>query len=232
MLSPIVDDFDRAEPLPGTPELLNRLAARFARVAVISGRPVSYLLRHLSGSGATVLVGLYGMERSADVSGSVDTAPAAIPWRVALSKVGDEAEATAPKGVVVERKGLATTIHYRTAPERAGWAGQFASEQAKVRGVIAHPGKMSVELRPPIATDKGTVVAELSSGLAAVCFIGDDEGDMPAFAQLSSLRASGIVTLAVAVAGDETPSQLVAAADLSVDGPDGAVRFLELLEGH
>jgi len=98
--------------------------------------------------------------------------------------------------------------------------------------VIAHPGKMSVELRPPIATDKGTVVAELSSGLAAVCFIGDDEGDMPAFAQLSSLRASGIVTLAVAVAGDETPSQLVAAADLSVDGPDGAVRFLELLEGH
>jgi len=232
VLSPIVADFDRAEPLPGTPERLRRLAGRFARVAVISGRPVSYLLRHLSGSGSTHLVGLYGMERSAGGSGTVDTVATAVPWRATLSMVADEAEAMAPKGVVVERKGLATTIHYRAAPERGAWAVQFAARQATERGVVAHPGKMSVELRPPIATDKGTVVAELSSGLAAVCFIGDDEGDMPAFAELSRLRAKGIATLAVAVAAEETPNRLLAAADLLVDGPAGAVRFLDSLEGR
>jgi trehalose 6-phosphate phosphatase len=226
-----VDDFDRAEPLAGTPELLGRLAARFARVAVISGRPVSYLLRHLSGSGATHLVGLYGMERSVE-GGAVDTAPGAIPWRAALAIVADDAEATAPAGVVVERKGLATTIHYRTAPEHGGWARLFSAEQSASRGLVAHPGKMSVELRPPVEIDKGTAVAEMSSGLAAVCFMGDDQGDMPAFAQLSLLRAAGAATLAVAVAADETPRDLAAAADLIVEGPAGAVAFLEMLAGR
>ncbi len=40
---------------------------------------------------------------------------------------------------------------------------------------------MSVELRPPVKTDKGTVVDELASGLGAACFFGDDLGDLPAF---------------------------------------------------
>ncbi len=208
------------------------MAARFARVAVISGRSVSYLSRHLTGSGAIHLVGLYGMERSAGAGGPVDTAPEALPWEQALSAVGDEAEANAPAGVVVERKGLATTIHYRAAPDQTGWVARFASEQVKERGVVAHPGKMSVELRPPIATDKGTVVADLSKGLAAVCFVGDDVGDLPAFAQLTRLRALGIASLAVAVAGKETPRDVISAADLVVNGPEGAARFLGSLEGR
>jgi trehalose 6-phosphate phosphatase len=91
---------------------------------------------------------------------------------------------------------------------------------------------MSVELRPPVEIDKGTAVAEMSSGLAAVCFMGDDQGDMPAFAQLSLLRAAGAATLAVAVAADETPRDLAAAADLIVEGPAGAVAFLEMLAGR
>jgi trehalose 6-phosphate phosphatase len=190
---------------------------------------VAYLTSHLAGAGATELVGLYGMERAAAGTGSVAASPAASRWGPALAAAAEEAEAAAPRGVIVERKGLATTLHYRQAPEHAAWADQFAARQVRGRGLAAHPGKMSVELRPPVPTDKGTVVAELAAGLDAVCFVGDDMGDLPAFSQLARLRTVGVATLAVAVAADETPPQVLAAADLTVDGPPGVARLLDSL---
>ena len=65
------------------------------------------------------------------------------------------------------------------------------------------------------------MVAELAAGLAAVCFVGDDTGDLPAFEALRRLAAAGVATLAVAVAGPETPAAVLAAADMVVDGPAG-----------
>jgi trehalose 6-phosphate phosphatase len=44
-LSPIVEDPQAARPLEGIVELLEPLAARFAAVALISGRPAAYLAR-------------------------------------------------------------------------------------------------------------------------------------------------------------------------------------------
>ncbi|HSS11457.1 MAG TPA: hypothetical protein VLL25_16350, partial [Acidimicrobiales bacterium] len=86
-----------------------------------------------------------------------------------------------------------------------------------------------VELRPPVEADKGTVVEELASGLDAVCFIGDDRGDLPAFAALARLAAEGRDTLAIAVNSDEAPTELLAAADVVVDGPSGVLDLLEAL---
>jgi trehalose-phosphatase len=188
-------------------------------------------MSRLAGAGATELVGLYGMERTGGDRGAVTVSPAASAWRAALAAAAEEAEAAAPRGVVVERKGLATTLHYRQAPEHASWADGFAARQVSGRGLVAHPGKMSVELRPPVPTDKGTVVAELAAGLDAVCFIGDDMGDLPAFSQLAQLRAAGVATLAVAVDAGETPRQLIEAADLTVEGPPGVARLLDSLAG-
>jgi trehalose 6-phosphate phosphatase len=230
-LAPIVDDFDQAEAYPGTARRLARMASRFALVAVVSGRPVAYLLSRLAGAGATELVGLYGMERTEAGTGTINVSAAALSWRPALAAAAEEAEAAAPRGVVVERKGLATTLHYRHAPDQAGWADEFAAGQVGRRGLAAHPGKMSVELRPPVATDKGTVVAELAAGLGAVCFVGDDVGDLPAFSELARLRTAGVATLAVAVEAGETPRQLVAAADLTVDGPAGVAILLDTRMG-
>jgi trehalose 6-phosphate phosphatase len=227
-LAPIVEDFDRAEAYPGTSARLARLASRLARVAVVSGRPVAYLMTHLTGAGGTQLVGLYGMER-ASATGAVDVSPVALAWRPDLEEAAEDAEATAPDGVIVERKGLATTLHYRLAPEQSDWADRFAADQVARRGVVAHAGKMSIELRPPVNTDKGTVVAELSGGLKAVGFIGDDIGDLPAFSELARLRAGGRSTLAVAVESAETPRRLVEAADLVVDGPGGVARLLDAI---
>jgi trehalose 6-phosphate phosphatase len=232
-LSPIVEDFETADPVEGAVEVLAALSARMAKVAVISGRPVSYLSSHLRGSGSTVLAGLYGLEM-ATASGDVSVAPEAERWREPLAAVADAAEETAPEGLVVERKGLAVTLHYRAVPENAPWAERFAKQWARDTGLVEHPGKMSVELRPPVGGDKGTVVAELAEGLSAVCYIGDDIGDVPAFVKLRSLRSRSVATLAVAVESveeGETPSALTRAADVVVEGPQGVLEFLRSLAG-
>jgi trehalose 6-phosphate phosphatase len=228
-LAPIVDDPATAVPLPGAGDLLARLAGRYARVAVISGRPVVYLVERLGTTGTVILSGLYGLERAR--AGVTEEVPAAARWREVVARLADEAEAEAPDGVRVERKGLALTLHVRTAPEHAGWVAEWAQAQAARTGMVVHPARMSMELRPPVQADKGTVVAELAAGLDAVCFLGDDRGDLPAFATLSALADEGVHTLAVAVASDEAPAELLAAADEVVQGPQEALAVLEALAG-
>jgi trehalose 6-phosphate phosphatase len=228
-LSPIVDDPDAAAPHPDAARVLGLLAGRLGRVAVVSGRPVAYLASHLAAARGTLLFGLYGLERGRAGADGVDVVPEAEVWRDAVDDVAAEAERRRPAGVGVERKGLTVTLHYRAAPAEAGWVEGFAADQASRRGVVAHAGKMSVEIRPPVAVDKGTIVRELSGGLTVVMFVGDDLGDLPAFAELARLRAAGTVTLGVASGGSETPDDVIDAADITVDGPAGVVGLLQRL---
>jgi trehalose 6-phosphate phosphatase len=225
-LAPIVDDPDRALPLPGAVEMLGRLADRYGRVAVVSGRSVRYLQRRLQVPGddvasRLVLVGLYGLER-AD-GGELLAHPDAAPWAPIIERIGQEAADGAPAGVGVERKGLTLSLHARRAPEHLAWIEAFAADASDKTGLEITAGKMLLELRPPIAVDKGTVVEEMAAGLEAVCFAGDDVGDLAAFAALARLRAAGVATLAVAVRSDESPPALLDEADLIVDGPSGVL---------
>jgi len=226
-IAAIVDDPAAAAPLGDIDAILTRLARRYAVIAVVSGRPVAYLLDRLGAIPGLVLVGLYGLERARD--GMVEELPEAGAWRAVIDEVARAADAEAPEGVGVERKGLSVALHVRTAPCWTSWVERWASDEAERTGLIAHPGKMSVELRPPLATDKGTVVSALAAGLDRVCFLGDDRGDLPAFAALSVLAGAGVETLAVAVDSEETPPELLAAADAVVDGPDGARALLAAL---
>jgi trehalose 6-phosphate phosphatase len=229
-LAPIVEVPDEARPLGGAAAAVGRLSRRYHRVAVISGRPVAFLVEHLGGAAGTAeLVGLYGLERAIPGSPAVTTDAAASRWQATVAEVAAAAEASAPAGLLVERKGLSVTLHFRQAPEHANWAAAFAAQEQSGSGLIAHPGKQSWELRPPVPTDKGTVVGELADGLQAVCFIGDDIGDLPAFAALGRLRAQHVDTLAVAVGGPETPAEVLHAADLVVAGPAGVVELLDAL---
>jgi trehalose 6-phosphate phosphatase len=229
-LAPIVAVPDEARPLPGVASTLGRLALRYRRVAVISGRPLAYLTEHLGqDSGAVEFVGLYGLERQLGSGGPVVAGSEARRWQAAVDAVAAAAQASAPSGLRVERKGLAVTLHFREAPQLAGWTAGFAAEQEAASGLVAHPGKQSWELRPPGPTDKGTVVEELASGLRAACFVGDDLGDLPAFAALARLRSAGVDTLSVAVGGAETPAEVLAAGDVAVAGPAGVLALLEAL---
>src|SRR4051794_41740923 len=123
----IVDEPDAARPLPGAPEVLARLADRYARVWVVSGRPASFLQRFLGDTGVR-LSGLYGLEWVDD--GRVVTHPSAERWRPVVEDVARSTESQGPAGLLVERKGLSVTLHYRVDPDLERDVRRWADEEA------------------------------------------------------------------------------------------------------
>jgi trehalose 6-phosphate phosphatase len=121
------------------------------------------------------------------------------------------------------------TLHYRGRPDLQRDVLIWAEHQAARSGLLVRPAKMSVELHPPIAADKGTTLETLAAGLTSVAYLGDDVGDLPAFDGLDRLAAAGLTTIKVAVRGAEQSDELVGRADLVVDGPEGALALLHAL---
>jgi trehalose 6-phosphate phosphatase len=221
-LSPIVEDPDAAVPLPGAADALVGLTERFGVVAVVSGRPASYLQRHLPpGPG---LVGLYGLERVE--GGSIVPHPDAARWRSVVADLVTEAGRELPDGVGIEDKGLSLTLHVRPHPELAEVAWRWAAAAAERSGLHVSRARMSAELHPPVGADKGTITTELIAGMDAACFIGDDVGDLPAFTALT--RFAGDSVRAVVTSAEATP-ELLAEADVLLDGPPAVLDFLSAL---
>ena len=233
-LAPIVENPPEAVPLESAVDALAAVARRVARAGVISGRPASFLLRHLEDVPVSMW-GLYGLERVAeDEEGerSVVPSPEAEEWREAVGEAAAHLEDTG-EGMTVERKGLTVVLHFRRAPELEDLAREQAESAADATGLVVHPGRMSFELRPPVTGDKGTVLEEAASGLRAACFFGDDSGDLAAFDALDRLTENeGMATVKVGVRSEEAPPDLLERADLVVDGPPGVVEVLRLLAGE
>ncbi|MEW6058661.1 MAG: trehalose-phosphatase [Actinomycetota bacterium] len=216
-LSRIVDRPELARPVEGARETLIALVPRFRVVAIVSGRRTEEVAGLLGVSGVQYH-GLYGMEH---------TAPAV--HAAAVSRA-ESAAGLVPEAWV-ENKGPSLAVHYRQAPDpqsaRAALVGglqQVASEM----GLEIVEGKMVVELVPASRPRKGGVVERLVAehGLAAALFAGDDAADMEGFASLDRLAEKGLITVRVAVRGDETPDSMIRAADIVVDGPEGLVGLL------
>ncbi len=227
-LSPIVDVPAEARPLAGAGEVLELLARRLAVVAVVSGRPASFLEPLLPAG--VVISGIYGLETVRD---GVRTAhPVAGAWRDAVADAARRAKEDGPVGMAVEPKGLSLTLHYREHPGLGSAVREWAGMEAQRSGLVLRRARMSFELHPPVAVDKGTAVQSLVSGVEAVCFVGDDRGDLPAFEALDHLEERGMEVLRVAVASAEAPGELVERADLVVDGPPAVLDLLWQLTGE
>lgn len=226
-LAPIVARPEDARPLPAAVEALARLAEAGAQVAVISGRPVAFLEPWFPPG--VRLAGLYGLERRVD--GRRADHPEAARWRPVVDGAAERARRQLPTDVGVEDKGGSLTLHFRTSPGLADTVAAWAAAEAGASGLQPRPAKMSVELHPPVHVDKGRVVAEWVEDADPVLFAGDDAGDLPAFEALADLRRQGRTTLAVAVAGPEAPAAVLAAADVTVEGPPGLAGFLTELAG-
>jgi trehalose 6-phosphate phosphatase len=224
-ISAIVEDASAAVPHQGVDDLLTRLRDELGLVAVVSGRPVDFLVPLLPAG--LVFAGLYGLEISE--GGTRRDHPQAGNWREVVDDVASRAEVKAPPGVSVERKGLSLTLHYRTAPDQEAATEVYATDEALRSGLVARPARMSWELHPPIEVDKGTAVLELTKDHRAVAFAGDDLGDLPAFDALDELERRGVVTLRIAVDSPEAPIELLDRADVVVDGPEGLIELLETL---
>jgi trehalose 6-phosphate phosphatase len=224
-LAAIVDDPASARPLSGAPEALEAVAHRYARVGVISGRPGAFLAEHLGGRGLE-LTGLYGLEEV--TPDGVRPVEEAASWRSTVEEVAARAETELPPALGVERKALSVTVHFRVAPGYADLARDWTQDAAVRSGLAVHRARMSYELRPPVDHDKGLVLARSAAGLSHVLFMGDDRGDLEAFDTLDRLAAEDGVSVArVGVGSPEAPPELLARADVVLDGPPGVLRLLE-----
>jgi trehalose 6-phosphate phosphatase len=233
-LSPVVDDPQAARPLQGIVELLEPLARRFAAVAIISGRPAPYLAEHLGASGVRYL-GLYGLQEVHLGQIAVDPRlEAARPTVAAAEAALRDSPAVRESGAWLEDKIYSVAVHTRRVPDRDRWADpvdRTARQIAEEHGLELIPGKLVWELRPAVRGDKGDAVRRVvaESGARTAVVVGDDLGDLPAFAAVAQLVEEGHTGLRVAVRSEEAPHDLLAAADLVLEGPKGVLEFLRRL---
>jgi trehalose 6-phosphate phosphatase len=233
-LALIVDDPNEARPLPGTVELLGRLAARFAAVALLSGRPAGYLAKHVAAPGLRYL-GLYGLQEIRD--GRVWVDPRLEAARPAVTAAQQDLRDSAPvrdSGAYLENKQCAVAVHTRRVADPARWAAAIDEDARQVadrHGLEVVLGKLVWELRPAVHSNKGDVVRRIISECHArsVLVAGDDLGDLSAFDAAVELRTRGGDALRIAVDSAETPSALIEQADVMVDGPPGLLEFLRRL---
>ncbi|HEX6310652.1 MAG TPA: trehalose-phosphatase, partial [Acidimicrobiia bacterium] len=173
------------------------------------------------------LVGQYGLERLVD--GRTVTDERAAPFVDAVAAAAADAQRALPDLRLERKGGIAFVIHWRVAPDRGREAAAVVNDVARRHGLAAHPAKMALEVRPPVAVDKGSAVeALLAPGLEAAAFAGDDRGDLPAFDALDRAVAAGRVRHAVriGVESSEAPAELLARADVTVAGPAGLATLL------
>ena len=229
-LAPIVDDPSKARAIRGAGRVLEKLARRYAAVAVVSGRPVSFLAKRLHPRKVR-LVGLYGIEervgRSLRVLPEVRTAREAIDRAVERLR----AELADEQGVYIEHKGLAVSVHFRRARDKDAAlerAVPIVDRIAKEEGLASVTrGRMVLEISPPVHVNKGDVVRRVidEKKLAGALVVGDDLGDLPTFRAVDGLDLG----IRVAVASDESPPELIAAADHVVGSPHELLDLLRSL---
>jgi trehalose 6-phosphate phosphatase len=233
-LSPIVDDPEAARPLPGVVELLGPLAARFAAVALVSGRPADYLATHADAPGVRYL-GLYGLQEIRDGRLWVDPRlEAGRPAVDAAHRELHDSAAVRDSGAFLEDKRYAIAVHTRRVADPDRWAepiDRAARQIAARHGLEVVPGKLVWELRPAVPSDKGHAVRKIITESAARTLLvaGDDLGDLPAFTAAAQFATKGGDAVRVAVRSEEAPPDLLAAADLIVEGPPGLLNLLALL---
>ncbi|UQU65631.1 trehalose-phosphatase [Couchioplanes caeruleus] len=226
VLSPVTDDPDASQPVPSVLGVLEQLAARVARVAIVSARPVSFLRSRFDSLEHVDLYGLYGLEVWHD--GDVVTEPAALPWVPAMADLAGRARSELPEAILVEYKRLSVALHYRTAPQLASQVERWGHEQAERLGLRVQGGRMVVELKPPVDQDKGMVISEGVLNAGCAWYFGDDMSDIKAFDALRAREAvdPGFFGMCVAVANPETGADVSSAADLTLESPEAVARFL------
>jgi trehalose 6-phosphate phosphatase len=212
-LAPIVARPEDARVPEETREVLRRLVARYALVACVSGRP-SAEAEQIVGVDGIRYVGEHGLE----------LAPEAEAWAARLSQFAASAPWPAEPG-----KRLTVSFHYRTAEDAA--AARALLEDVAVRaldeGLRPRWGRMVLEVRPPVAADKGTAVRALLAehDLRRVLYAGDDSTDLDAFRALDGLE----LAIRVAIVSTEAPTRLGEAADLVLGSPDALRELLAQL---
>src|SRR6266702_6536103 len=232
-LSPIAPTPEEARLYPGVAPLLER-AREHAHIAIMTGRAIEDGAAMVNVDGLTY-IGTHGLEWSDGLPTShpVEILPEALAYIEPGNYLLDLVEQHRPAlpGVVVQRKRFGGSIHYRLSPDpeytrQKIWS--ILEEPARQFDMKLSDGKRIVEVRVPLAVDKGQALRrfvqryKLNGGI----FAGDDRTDLDAVLEFARLRQQGMAALAIVVQHHDTPPEMLANADIVVQEVEGMVKLL------
>lgn len=235
-LAPIAPRPEDAQVPDRARELLRDLARRYAVIGCLSGRR-ALDARRMVGLDELSYSGNHGFELLSPGEPEPHPDPALDGHegdaKAFLERV-DRADLER-LGIRVEDKGAIVALHWRGS-ENEGEVEAYVNDlarRAELGGLVTHLGRMVLELRPDVSIDKGRALASLLEGseVSAALYAGDDRTDLDAFRALAELREQGKLEakVAIAIAAEEAPQEVVAGADLVVPGPEGLIEILEAL---
>lgn len=232
-LAPLVADPQQSRPVPGAVAALTALARTGAQVAVVTGRDAHTAVRlgELAAVPGIVVAGLYGVETWRD--GELVTPETPPPMAELRRRLPEllESERAHP-AVWIEDKRLSHVVHGRRAddPDAAlAPLRQPISALADDLGLELHPGRDVLELRLP-GYDKAGALRRLADDHRGVLYLGDDLGDLPAFAEVRAMRERGRAAWSVGVLSSQV-SDVADSADVCVPSPVEVVALLHRLAG-
>jgi trehalose 6-phosphate phosphatase len=219
-----------------TRSLLIAISSRYRLVGCVSGRRAT-TARQIVAIGTIAYIGNHGGELLRPRATRPEVDPDLAAWTARMREFANEVYTAAVERVRVryEDKETIAAFHWRGAPDElaAAAAVRDIARAAEAQGLFVHWGRKVLEVRPPVALDKGLGIGTLlrGAGIAAAVYVGDDTTDLDAFRGLRGLVEAGELDTAVCVAvrSDEAPPDLAREADLAVDGPAGVRGLLEAL---
>lgn len=221
-LSEIVGDPAAARFLPESLEALSALVTHVGTVGVISGRPLAFLLAQLPPSLAQTLriAGSYGAEIKGEGEQQCFMREQALidGERFAMTRL--------PPGVELESKPHSFTLHFRHALEHSSRVELLARDLEDLFDLRSMSARAAVEMFAHSVPSKGSIVATWGESFPGVCYVGDDVSDLEAFSILDKMEAGGHRVLRVAVTSTEGPPELAQRANVILNNPREAARWL------
>ncbi len=242
-LAPIVRHAADAHVPEATRTLLIEISKRYRLVGCVSGRRAA-TARQIVAIGSIAYIGNHGGELLRPGATRPELDPELTAWSERVREFARRVYTPEHQRARVrsEDKEAIAAFHWRGAPDEQAAAAlvRAIAERAEQEGFAVHWGRMVLEVRPPVALDKGLGVSALLRSAIDVnngppikraLYVGDDSTDVDAFRALSELVEAGMLELAVrvAVGSEETPPALAEQADLIIDGQSGVRGLLEAL---
>jgi len=232
-LSPIAPTPDEAKIYPGVLPLLEQ-AQKYAKVAILTGRSIDDGASMVNLDGL-IYIGTHGLEWSEGLPWlhPVEITTEALdyyePGKYLLDRV--EQHLSELPGVIVQRKRIGGSIHYRLAPDPLETRQKLLSlleQPARQVNMSLSEGKLVVEIRVPLPVHKGRAIRQFVEryNLKAIIFAGDDRTDLDAVTEISKIRKEGIAALSIVVQHHDTMPELLAQADIVVQEVPGMVELL------
>ena len=238
-LSPIAPTPDSAYLYPGVQSLLEQVRdlSPDIHIAIMTGRGIADGARIVNVDNITY-IGTHGLEWSEGLPSThpVQIVPEATPYiepGKALLDFAEQHLAEFP-GVIVQRKNVGGTLHYRGASDHEHTRERLLAlmkEPTHRAGMRLGEGKMVVEILAPLTIDKGQGLRRyaLQHNLRGIIFAGDDRTDIDAVEEAIRMRQEHpeqYATCTIAVQHHDTLLTLLEQADVIVQGVEGMSELL------